>query len=431
MWPIEYRGSDPFGGPVLDEIEVLEAISLLCDAKKQGLIDYFSAHDDDLVPWDPDNPEDYLDPSAPIHTALASIKAVVDEVGLKMNIITCSLHGHPLFANGGLTNPDPIKRALARKKALRCAWIGNFLGAQGFTYWVARDGYEVATAMPFKGVNQKNPGEGPLTWIKQGLDGVCFACKHYSYSIKFGTIEPKVNEPRGVSFIALVGDALHLISTLDDPGWWGVNPEVPQHSSMACQEPLMELVRAVEAGKLPFLHLGNQIDGQFDNDFPPLLGPTNLKRTVQMFHYLAEVGWSGIVEFDCHAFRSDTAPGKQNAYQVRWNFICRCVEAYRLIEQILVPRLQADYRITHARKLMWEPRDSSHEIHGKVTSLLSRPADKDSLRDLTELKVDAGSALKSAAICGDVDMAFTLALMGVTHEELEYAVSPSTTKQPE
>ena len=57
--------------------------------------------------------------------------------------------------------------------------------------------------------------------------------------------------------------------------------------------------------KLKFLHFGSQIKAQFDNDFPPLIGPEGLKETVFMFNALQQIGWKGIVEFDCHMLRAE------------------------------------------------------------------------------------------------------------------------------
>jgi len=78
----------------------------------------------------------------------------------------------------------------------------------------------------------------------------------------------------------------------------------------------------VSCGKLFFLHFGNQIKGQFDNDFPPLVGPEHLKETVEMFRVLKALGWRGVVEYDCHMLRCETDPGANEA--CRKQFILDC-----------------------------------------------------------------------------------------------------------
>ena len=53
-----------FGGPVQPKLDSLEVAQIIADAKTEGLIEMTSYHDDDLVPWDPEHPEDDLDPKS-------------------------------------------------------------------------------------------------------------------------------------------------------------------------------------------------------------------------------------------------------------------------------------------------------------------------------------------------------------------------------
>ena len=119
-------------------------------ATGEGLIEATSFHDDDLVPWDPARPNDDLDPKSETYTKLRAIKKTLDRAGLAVNTATCSLHGNAIFRKGGLTNPDPKLRALARKKVERTLRIGAFFGAKHYTYWVARDGFEVPVNVNWK-----------------------------------------------------------------------------------------------------------------------------------------------------------------------------------------------------------------------------------------------------------------------------------------
>ena len=80
--------------------------------------------------------------------------------------------------------------------------------------------------------------------------------------------------------------------------------------------------------KLSFLHFGSQIKAQFDNDFPPLVGPEGLKETVQMFWALEQMGWKGLVEFDCHMLRAEGDP--DNEIGCRKEFVVNCCTALSL-----------------------------------------------------------------------------------------------------
>jgi xylose isomerase len=324
FWCVGNSVSDPFGPGVMDSITPFDVCDILCDAKEKGLIHFTSTHDDNLVDWDPKNPEDDLDKNSTAYTTIRTIKKKMDAVGLQMKMVTCSLHGDPVFRNGGLTNPDPEIRALAAQKVMRTIRIGNFFGAEYLTYWVARDGFECQFAIPW---------DKCYTYIEQGLNLATRYIKENNFSIKAGTIESKPNEPRGEMFLATTGHALALISRLEDPDFWGVNPEILQHEGMTNLSAINAIAMAVHAKKLPFIHLGNQKPGQFDNDNPTMTGMDGVKEIIGVFWMLRKLEWNGHVEFDNHVLRTDTAPGKKNAIAIRKEFVKHNVESYRLAEK--------------------------------------------------------------------------------------------------
>ena len=320
FWCFQYRGTDPFGSDVLPEIPSVDAARLLAKAAENGLITMTSFHDDDLVLWDPNNLDDDLDQNSSVYATLREIKQILDSAGLRVNTATCSLHGHPMFRAGGLTNADPEIRRLAIKKIERTLRIGAFFGAQYFTYWVARDGFEVPVIVQWDQV---------YPWIVEGLNTAMNYIREMKFTNYIGaTIEPKPNEPRGQMFIPTSGHAAALISLLDNPGFWGVNPELLQHESMCLLNASITVSFLCSLQKLFFLHFGSQIKGQFDNDFPPLVGPEGVKETVFMFRTLKQLGWKGVVEFDCHMLRSETDPNDPD--ESRYQFIKNCIDALNL-----------------------------------------------------------------------------------------------------
>ena len=189
FWCVANPLSDPFGGPVQGKPDSLEVAHTLAWAKTQGLIEATSFHDDDLVRWDPNRPDDDLDPTSETYKRLRDIRAVLRKAGVKVNAATCSLHGNPLFRAGGLTNPDPRIRALAAKKVERTLRIGALLGARHYIYWVARDGFESYPGTDFSKV---------YDWLAAGLDHVTDYIESQKLTnYKGATVEPKPNEPRG------------------------------------------------------------------------------------------------------------------------------------------------------------------------------------------------------------------------------------------
>jgi len=318
FWCVGNPLGDPFGGPVLPKIDSLDVARLLADAAREGLIEATSFHDDDLVPWDPAHLEDDLDPKSAAYAKLRAVKKVLDDAGLKVNTVTCCLHGNALFRKGGLANPDPEIRALAKKKVQRMVRLGALFGAKHFTYWVARDGFEVPVNVDWKHV---------YSWLADGLNAVYDYIQAKKFTNYVGaTIEPKPNEPRGHMFLPTSGHAVGFIfGHLKHPGFFGVNPELLQHESMALLNAVHAVGYLTSMKKLFFLHFGCQIKAQFDNDFPPLIGPEGLKETVQMFWALRKVGWKGVVEYDCHMLRTDGDP--DDPVGCRKAFIRDCTQA--------------------------------------------------------------------------------------------------------
>ncbi len=70
--------------------------------KKDGLIDITSAHDDDLVSWDPYNETDDEQSRSETYETLSTIKVKLEKAGLGFKMITCGLHGDPVFRIGEL-----------------------------------------------------------------------------------------------------------------------------------------------------------------------------------------------------------------------------------------------------------------------------------------------------------------------------------------
>ncbi len=349
FWCVGNPLSDPFGGSVLPKIDSLDVAKLLAEAAADRLIEATSFHDDDLVPWDPAHPEDDLDRSSPAAKKLRQIKSSLADAGLEINTATCSLHGHPMFRNGGLTNPDRKIRAIAIRKVQRTLRIGRLFGAKHFTYWVARDGFEVPVTVDWNNV---------YTWLAEGLDAAHDYIKANRFTnYKGGSIEPKPNEPRGHMFLPTAGHAVGFIATrLKNPDFWGVNPELLQHESMALMNSVLTLGYLVSCGKLAFLHFGSQIKAQFDNDFPPLTGPEGLKETAQMFWALQQTGWKGVVEYDCHMLRTEGDPS--DPIGCRRQFIRNCTTGLSMSLELAarikgaklkgLPETQADLAATMA-----------------------------------------------------------------------------------
>ena len=172
----------------MDRIPPWKWRDLLCKAREEKLIDFTSAHDDDLVAWDPHHLEDDLDPSEPRVEDPEDHQGKARRRGAEVHDGHLQPPREPVFRNGGLSNPNPEVRMLAARKVMRTIRIGNFLGAEYLTYWVARDGFECQFAVPW---------ERNYRYLIDGLNLVERYAKEQNGSVRHGTIEPKPNEPRG------------------------------------------------------------------------------------------------------------------------------------------------------------------------------------------------------------------------------------------
>ncbi len=392
FWCVGATVKDPFGPTVMDALTSVEVCDILCKARQEKLIDFTSAHDDDLVSWDPGNPEDDLDPGSQTSKTLKAIKEKMDAVELKFTMVTCSLHGDTVFRNGGLTNPNPEIRLLAAQKVMRTIRIGNYLGAEYMTYWVARDGFESQFAVQW---------ENAYRYLMEGLNFAEKYAKEQNGSIRHGTIEPKPNEPRGEMFLPTTGHALGLIAMLNDPSFWNVNPELLQHEGMTNLSASVAGAMAMHAGKLPFLHLGNQKPGQFDNDNPVLVGMDGIKEMVGLLWLLDRMGWQGYIEFDNHTLRSDCAPGKENAVRIRMDFIRQNVENYRMAEK-KAREIGEDKDLARLMSALWD----------REPALAKLLTSGDSAA-IAKAKVDYNKVNTTPIQIGKLDSAVTKKLMGL------------------
>jgi len=392
FWCIGNPVGDPFGPGVLSRINSIQVAQILADAGKEGLIHYTAAHDDDLVPWNPDNPEDDLDTSSDTYKTLVQIKEILNSGNIQYKMIGCALHPDPVFRNGGIANPDPRVRVLAAQKIMRALRIGSFLGAEFFTYWVARDGFETQFSVPW---------DRAYRYLQEALNLVPRYCKQQGLSIKRATIEYKPNEPRGEMFLPTVGHSIALIASLENPDFWGVNPEVLQHDAMTNLSPVAAVAFALYMKKLFFLHVGSQKPGQFDNDNPPTIGMDGLKEMVSIIYILQKLDWDGYIEFDNHMLRTDTVPGTDAAISIRKAYIEMTVDAYRTVEK-KATQLFNDDIIAKKQQSVWKDNPT-------LEALLS----VGKCSDILATKIDYLAVARDPIAIGDLDLTVNKKILGL------------------
>jgi len=179
-------------------------------------------------------------------------------------------------------------------------------------------------------------------------------------------------------YVPTTGHALGLIAMLNDPSFWGVNPEVLQHEGMTGLTAEVAVAMAVHAQKLFFLHVGNQKPGQFDNDLPLLIGMDGVKEMVATLWLLDRMNWQGYIEFDNHILRTDCAPGKDNSTRIRMDFIRQNVENYRMAEK-KSHDIAADPDLAKMMAALWEKEPGIAKVlaRGETAEILKTSVDYD------------------------------------------------------
>lgn len=298
IWCLQNRGRDPFGDATRPALSAVDAIRGLAQRGCYG----FEFHDNDLFPFD-------ATPAAK-EVAIADVRKVMADTGIKATMATTNLFHHPVFKDGAFTSTDPAVRLLATQKVLRCLDVAAELGAQVFVFWGGREGVEV------------DASKDPVTcagWFRESINFLCEYVIAQDYDIKF-SLEPKPNEPRGDLYLPTVGSMLAFITTLDHPEMVGVNPETA-HIKMAGLNPYHEFAQALDAGKLLDVHLNGQKPLRFDQDLA--FGSDDLKEAFFTLKLLADHEYEGTLGFDAHPYRNESDP---------WDFVARNLRTAKILQ---------------------------------------------------------------------------------------------------
>jgi xylose isomerase len=200
LWTVGYNGTDPFGGPTRNALDVVHVVEQLADLGAYGL----TFHDDDLFAFGSSDRER--------QTQIDRLKDVLADTGLIVPMVTTNLFSAPVFKDGGFTSNDRAVRRFALRKVLRNLDLAAELGAKTFVMWGGREGAEYDAA---KDIRQA------LERYREAVNLLGDYVTDKGYDIRFA-IEPKPNEPRGDILLPTVGHALAFIDSLELPELVGV-----------------------------------------------------------------------------------------------------------------------------------------------------------------------------------------------------------------
>jgi xylose isomerase len=143
-WP----GSDVFGVGTLDRpwlaagLDPLEAARAKLDAafdflEKLG-VPFFTFHDRDVAP----EIGSWVENRAFLDQVVELIEGHMGRTGLRLLWGTANLFGHPRYAAGASTNPDPEVFAYAAAQVKQMLEVTKRLGGQNYVLWGGREGYD-------------------------------------------------------------------------------------------------------------------------------------------------------------------------------------------------------------------------------------------------------------------------------------------------
>jgi xylose isomerase len=99
---------------------------------------FFTFHDLDLAP----EGDSLAETTRHLDHMLDRAEAAMERSGTRLLWGTANLFGHPRYAAGAATNPDPEVFAHAAAQAKHCLDLTHRLGGQNYVMWGGREGYE-------------------------------------------------------------------------------------------------------------------------------------------------------------------------------------------------------------------------------------------------------------------------------------------------
>ncbi len=269
LWTIGYNGTDPFGGPTRNPLDVVHAVEKLAELGAYGL----TFHDDDLFAFGSTDAER--------QKQIDRLKGALADTGLIIPMVTTNLFSAPVFKDGGFTSNDRDVRRFALRKVFRQLDLGAELGAKTFVMWGGREGAEYDSAKDIRAALER---------YREAVNLLGDYVTDKGYDIRFA-IEPKPNEPRGDILLPTLGHALAFIDSLERPELVGLNPEVG-HEQMAGLNFAAGIAQALYHGKLFHIDLNGQRGIKYDQDL--VFGHGDLHNAFALVDLLENGGPGGV-----------------------------------------------------------------------------------------------------------------------------------------
>ncbi|MFH1475314.1 MAG: xylose isomerase [Chloroflexota bacterium] len=148
MWhSFAWPGSDVFGAGTFDRPWIGAADPMTAARAKLAAafeffeklgVPYYCFHDRDVAP----EGRTFAESNANLHALVDEAEAHQERTGVRLLWGTANLFGHPRYAAGAATNPDPEVFAYAAAQVKEMLEVTKRLGGSNYVLWGGREGYE-------------------------------------------------------------------------------------------------------------------------------------------------------------------------------------------------------------------------------------------------------------------------------------------------
>lgn len=294
-------GSDPFGSGTLErpwagvadpmklaEEKVYAAFEIM---QKLG-IGYFCFHDRDVAP----EGETLAETNRNLDHIVKTIRQQMDATGIKLLWATASLFTNPRFMHGAATSPSAEVFAYSAAQVKKAMEVALELGAEGYTFWGGREGYETLL-----NTNMKLEMDNLARFLGMAVE----YAKEIGFAGQF-YIEPKPKEPTKHQYDFDVATSLAFLRTYRLDGHFKFNVEA-NHATLAGHTFQHDLQLARINGMLGSVdaNMGDMLLGWDTDQFPTNLYDT----TLAMVEVLKMGGFTtGGLNFDAKVRRGSFRP---------------------------------------------------------------------------------------------------------------------------
>lgn len=294
-------GSDPFGpgtaqrpwNSLSDPMAVAEARVYAAFEIMQKLgIEYFCFHDRDVAP----EGATLAETNRNLDHIVGLIHKQMDATGIKLLWATASLFTNPRFMHGAATSPNADVFAYAAAQVKKALEVAKELGAEGYTFWGGREGYETLL-----NTNMKLEQDNLARFLHMAVD----YAKEIGFTGQF-YIEPKPKEPTKHQYDFDVATALAFLRGYGLDTHFKFNVEA-NHATLAGHTFQHDLQVARVNGMLGSVdaNMGDMLLGWDTDQFPTNLYDT----TLCMVEVLKAGGFTGGgLNFDAKVRRGSYLP---------------------------------------------------------------------------------------------------------------------------